>query len=129
MHTTLRNNADDTQRTALIVDYDPWERSFTADVLTGQGYLVLRASNGASGLRLAEQNPCDVILLAQSLPEMSGPEVLRRLKSAVATRGIPVIVLGVSTDGPGFAAEGSVPKPLQELRVTSEVGRVVEIHK
>jgi response regulator RpfG family c-di-GMP phosphodiesterase len=128
MQTSVRNNEDDIQPTALIVDYDPWARSFAADVLTDQGYMVLRASNGASALRLAEQNPCDVILLAQSLPEMSGPEVLRQLKSALATREIPVIVLGAST-GTAFSAEGSVPKPLQELRVTSEVGRLVPIHK
>jgi CheY-like chemotaxis protein len=129
MQTTVHNHEDDTQRTALIVDYDPWERSFTADVLTGQGYLVLRASNGASGLRLAEQNSCDVILLAHALPEMSGPEVLRRLRATDATREIPVIVLGVTTGAQAFTAEGCVPIPLQELRVRSEVGRVVEFHK
>jgi twitching motility two-component system response regulator PilH len=128
MQTTARND-DETPRTALIVDYDPWERCFTADVLTGQGYEVLRASNGASGLRLAEQNPCDVILLALSLPEMSGPEVLLHLKAADATREVPVIVLGVSPDGEGFTAEGCVPKPLERLRMTSEVGRVVDFQK
>ncbi len=91
---TVRDH--ETPRTALIVAYDRWARWHTAEMLVDQGYLVLGASNGPSGLRLAEQNACDVILLAQSLPEMSGAEVLRQLKAADSTREVPVIMLDVS---------------------------------
>src|SRR5581483_10568870 len=84
---------NDTRRTALIVDYNRWERRCTADFLAEQGYVVLDASNGASGLRLAEQNACDIILLAPSLPEMSGDEVLEQLKALDSTREVPVIML------------------------------------
>jgi CheY-like chemotaxis protein len=83
---------DQTPRTALIVEYDRWERWCTAELLAGQGYLVLGASNGASGLRMAEQNACDVILLAPLLPEMSVSEVLQQLRATDATREIPVII-------------------------------------
>jgi response regulator RpfG family c-di-GMP phosphodiesterase len=85
---------DETRRTALVVDYNRWQRWCTAEILLEQGYMVLDASNGASGLRLAEQNACDVILLAASLPEMSGDEVLQHLKAADSTREVPVIMLG-----------------------------------
>jgi CheY-like chemotaxis protein len=116
----------DSQRTALVVDYDPWERWFATKVLAGEGYQVLGASNGASGLRLAQQHPCDVILLDLALPELPGPDLLQQLRATKATREIPVIVLGSTADGPVCYAEGYVPKPLDELRVVNEVGRALD---
>src|SRR5216684_8521078 len=121
MHTT----EPDARRTALVVDYDPWERSFTTEVLAGQGYLVVGASNGASGLRWAEQHECDIILLDLALPELSGSEFLQQLKATETTREIPVIVLSSEPRGATCAAEGCVPKPLEETRMMSEVGRVL----
>jgi CheY-like chemotaxis protein len=121
----MQTTEPDARRTALVVDYDPWERSFTTEVLAGQGYEVVGASNGASGLRMAEQHHCDIILLDLALPELSGPEFLRQLKAAETTREIPVIVLGSEQRAATCAAEGCVPKPLEETRMMSEVGRVL----
>jgi CheY-like chemotaxis protein len=121
----MQTTASDTRQTALVVDYDPWERWFTTEVLTEQGYAVLGASNGVSGLRLAEQHPCDVILLDLALPELPGAELLRQLKASDTTREIPVILLGASRESPTYLAEGCVPRPLEDVRVTSEVGRVL----
>src|SRR5258708_1291889 len=113
----------DAQRTALVVDYDTWERWFTTEVLVGQGYEVVGASNGASGLRLVERHQCDVILLDLSLPELAGLDFLQELKAMESTREIPVIFLGASPDRPPDAAEGCVPRPLEKARVMTEVGR------
>jgi CheY-like chemotaxis protein len=111
------------------VDYDPWERWFATEVLSGQGYSVLGASNGVSGLRLAEQYSCDVILLDLALPELPGTEFLRQLKASASTREIPVILLGTAADAAAtFPADGRVPRPLEDVRVTSEVGRVLARH-
>ncbi|TME39409.1 MAG: response regulator [Chloroflexi bacterium] len=117
MHTSHK------QRTALVVDYDPWERWFTTDVLCGLGYTVVNASNGATGLRLLEHYECDVILVDVSLPELGGPEFLRQLEVMDSTRGIPLILLGTSPEGQPAPAEGCVPKPLERVRVITEVGR------
>jgi response regulator RpfG family c-di-GMP phosphodiesterase len=95
MHT---GRDDGPRRTALIVDYDRWNRWWATELLNDRGYAVLDASNGASGLRMAQQNACDVILLAVSLPEMSGPEVLRQLKATAVTRTVPVILLDPRVD-------------------------------
>jgi two-component system, sensor histidine kinase and response regulator len=89
---------DRIRRTALIIDHDVWERSHATKLLSDEGYDVLGASNGISGLRLAEQNVCDVILLASSLPELSGSEVLRQLKATAATREVHVVMLGGPSD-------------------------------
>jgi CheY-like chemotaxis protein len=113
----------DSRRTALVVDHDIWERWLTTEVLVGQGYAVLGASNGASGLRLVEQHQCDVILLDLALPELPGPEFLQQLKATDRTREIPVIVLGASPDDRPGTAEGCVPRPLEQVRVMTEVAR------
>jgi CheY-like chemotaxis protein len=114
----------DVQRTALVVDYDAWERSFAMDVLSNQGYSALGASNGASGLRLAEHNACDVILLDFALPELSGPEVLYQLKQREATRDIPVVLLGGPDHALECPIEGRLPRPLTRQEVMLEVERV-----
>ena len=97
-------------RTALIVEYDLWDRWFATHLLVSQDYDVVSASNGASALRLAQQHPCDVILIGLALPEIAGPELLRQLRINAATREIPVIVLG---------------KPVNETQVVTELGRVL----
>ena len=111
------------QRTALVVDYDTWERWFTTDVLGDLGYTVVAASNGATGLRLLELYQCDIILVDVSLPELAGPEFLRQLKVMDGVCSIPVIVLGTPPEGQLAAAEGCVPKPLERGRVITEVDR------
>jgi len=115
----------DLQRIALVVDHDMWERWLTTEMLVGQGYAVLGASNGASGLRLVEQHQCDVILLDLALPELPGLELLQQLKVMDRTREIPVIVLGASPDEQPGTAEGCVPRPLEQARVMTEVARCV----
>lgn len=57
------------------------------------GYTIIVATDGASGVQLAEEQHPDVILMDMSLPVMDGWEATRLLKSADATRNIPIIGL------------------------------------
>ena len=54
---------------------------------------MMTAQDGKSGLALARATEPDLILLDLHLPEMSGLEVLDRLKRSAITRDIPVIVV------------------------------------
>ena len=59
--------------------------------LTHEGYTVAKAHDGRSGLELAqEKNRWDLVVLDIMLPELSGLEVLRRLRR---TSDVPVILL------------------------------------
>ena len=69
---------------------------------------LLTAMQGAPGLELARQHRPDLILLDLHLPDMDGPEVLRRLQSEAATRHIPIVV--VSAD----ATPGQIQRLLGE---------------
>ncbi len=57
------------------------------------GITLMPAMQGSVGLDLARQHRPDVILLDINLPDISGREVLARLKDSPLTAGIPVIVL------------------------------------
>ena len=57
------------------------------------GYEVLTASSGEEGIRMAEEQLPDLILLDIMMPKMKGREVCTRLKSNPETQGIPVIFL------------------------------------
>ena len=61
--------------------------------LSRQGFDVLIARDGASGVEMAKAERPDLILMDLGLPVMDGWEASRRLKSDDATRYIPVIAL------------------------------------
>jgi CheY-like chemotaxis protein len=77
----------------LLIDDSRTIRWENQRALEEAGYDVVCAEDGESALRIAQQESVDLILLDLMLPRMTGTEVLRRLKSAVATADIPVIVL------------------------------------
>ncbi|EDY18511.1 multi-sensor hybrid histidine kinase [Chthoniobacter flavus Ellin428] len=66
-------------------------------------YRLITATLGNTGLELARSQQPDLILLDLNLPDMTGDEVLHRLKSDAAVRHIPVIM--VSADAMGERIE------------------------
>jgi two-component system KDP operon response regulator KdpE len=105
----------------LVVDDEPPIRRFLRASLGAQGYHVLEAENGSTGLDLIGRNPPDVIVLDLGLPGIDGVEVIRRLRHQGST--VPIIVLSSRTDEPGkvqaldFGADDYVTKPfgMEEL--------------
>jgi len=92
-------------------------------------YRLLTAMQGGLGLDLAREHYPDLILLDLNLPDMSGDEVLRRLKNDPNMRRIPVIM--VSADAMGdrieqilaLGATGYLTKPYRVsefLRILAE---------
>ncbi|MFH1451229.1 MAG: response regulator [bacterium] len=61
--------------------------------LSQEGYEVISALDGEIGLRFAEKDKPDMILLDLILPKMNGFEVLQKLKENEETQKIPVLVL------------------------------------
>jgi two-component system cell cycle response regulator DivK len=61
--------------------------------LERKGIEVIVATDGEAGIAAAERERPDLILMDLSLPVIDGWEAARRLKSAPATRAIPIIAL------------------------------------
>lgn len=85
----------------LIVDDEPQIRRLLTVTLEANGYRVLSAVSGQEGLVLAAQYQPALIILDIGLPDLSGQEVLQRLREWNSS---PVIVLSVRDDEKGKVA-------------------------
>lgn len=74
----------------LVIDDEPQIHRFLRAILAASGYAMERADNGTEGLRLAKSRVPDCVLLDLALPDLSGHEVLARLR---VSSPVPVIVL------------------------------------
>ena len=76
----------------FIEDESALQKTF-GEILKQEGYEMISALDGETGLRLAKSEKPDLILLDLILPKMHGFEVLKKLKEDKETKDIPVIVL------------------------------------
>jgi len=77
----------------LVVDDDPVVHWVLRRFLEGTGSELIRANNGREALELAKRDVPQLIILDVMMPDMGGFTVLRQLKTAEATKDIPVVVL------------------------------------
>lgn len=79
----------------LVVDDEPAIRNLLKTNLEANSYQVELAENGIDGIRLVGEFHPHAMILDLGLPDISGLEVLKRLRSWTA---VPVIVLTVTDD-------------------------------
>ena len=91
----------------LLVDDDPSDRTFWADVLQHHGCVVRQADNGGDALKMAADEPYDCVLLDVMIPDEDGFAVCEGLRKLVQA---PIIFLSSLTESDkqlkGFAAGG-----------------------
>lgn len=80
-------------RTILVVDDNLDSTMILRSILETQGFTVRVANSGAEALALLTREVPQVILLDVMMPEMSGLEVLERIKTTHATSKVPVIMV------------------------------------
>jgi two-component system KDP operon response regulator KdpE len=76
--------------TVLIIEDDPQIQRFLIAALESHDYEPVSADNGADGLRLATTRQPDLVIVDLGLPDMSGLDVIKRLREWF---GKPIIVL------------------------------------
>jgi CheY-like chemotaxis protein len=77
----------------LIIEDDGFLASIYAQKLDVEGFDVVFATNGEDGLKLAEKDHPDLILLDLLMPKMDGFEFLEKAKGDAGLKDIPVLVL------------------------------------
>lgn len=82
----------------LIVEDEPAQREVLAYNLEAQGFAVRQADNGEEALLMVAEEVPDLIVLDWMLPNVSGIEVCRRLKTRAETRGLPIIMLSARSE-------------------------------
>jgi len=77
----------------LLVEDNEMNRDMLSRRLERKGYAVVCAVDGEEGVRKAEAEGPDLILMDMSLPVLDGWEATRRIKASEQTRSIPLIAL------------------------------------
>jgi CheY-like chemotaxis protein len=118
-------------QTVLVVDDDPVVHWVLRRLLEGMGYQLARANNGREALALAARDLPQLIILDVLMPEMGGLTVLRQLKEAEATKGIPVIVLTslaqrtTQLEAAGSGADYFLSKPFTEAQLMTALRQLL----
>ena len=120
------------ERTILIVDDEADIREVAAMSLeTVCGWNVLQARSGAEGIRIAQADHPDVILLDVMMPDMDGPKTLQALRADTTVASIPVIFLTAkvqSSDRKRFADMGVsavLSKPFDPLLLGDQIAEAL----
>ncbi|HYM29686.1 MAG TPA: response regulator [Candidatus Cybelea sp.] len=108
----------------LVIDDEAAIRRLLRTGLTAEGYRVIEAETGASGIEAASRDKPDLVVLDLGLPDLDGSEVLRQIRR---TSLMPVVVLSVRNDEKGkvsaldLGADDYVTKPFSMDELTARL--------
>ena len=80
-------------RKILQINSNPTDRQWLSQVLAGAGYAVIEAADGLTGIKLAEAERPDLILIELDLPGLNGYETSTHLKGIPDLSDTPVLAL------------------------------------
>jgi DNA-binding response OmpR family regulator len=106
------------RRTILVVDDEDDIRAVVRQMLAADGYLVLDAGDPNQALRLAAQQPVDLLLTDVVMPLMRGTELAQRLLAVVPTAKVLLMsaykVAEITASGHPFLAKPFTPEMLRD---------------
>ena len=121
--------------TILIVDDNPANLSVLTDYLEDNGFEIMAARDGKTGLEMAHLAQPDIILLDVMMPGIDGFETCRRFKASDTTKEIPVIFMTALTSledkVKGFEVGGVdyITKPIQQEEVLARIATHLRIRE
>ncbi len=79
----------------LVIEDNPANLKLVNDILTVEGYEVLKATEGEAGLQILREMAQEIglVLLDLKLPDISGIEVIKKIKADKNTEKVPVVVV------------------------------------
>jgi len=89
---TLKDALEIDMPKVLVVDDDPDAVELVASMIGPVGFEVIRAYGGEEGISKSFSEHPDVLILDLMMPDVSGFDVVSRLKTDPATRNIPIII-------------------------------------
>ena len=115
----------------LTVDDSASVRVAIRIALSGAGYTVAEAENGAEGVRKADANAFDLIVTDLNMPVMDGLTMIETLRRNPAHAGVPIIFLTTESDE-GKKAEAKqsgatawITKPFKQDQLLAVVKKVL----
>jgi two-component system cell cycle response regulator DivK len=111
----------------LIVEDQEDNRTILRDVLNTVGYHLIEALNGEDGVRLAQSERPDLILMDIQLPQMDGYEATRQIKRIAELKMIPIIAVtsyalsGDEAKARAAGCDGYIAKPFSPRELLAKV--------
>ena len=115
----------------LLVEDEPEFRLALRTRLEANGYDIIEAEDGATGLNTARHQNPDLIILDVMLPKMDGFKVARLLKFDVKYKNIPLMMLTVMSQasdrkmGQAVGADAYLTKPCQPQELLDTISTLV----
>jgi two-component system, OmpR family, phosphate regulon response regulator PhoB len=115
----------------LIIEDDASFMRYLNHILEREGYEVIGATNGLTGLRKAREENPSLLILDVMLPGLDGFEVCHRLRAEASTNGLPIIMLsakGQDTDkttGLKVGANEFYAKPVDRVLLLNKLKELV----
>lgn len=91
--TATENATSENGKTILIVEDNELNMKLFNDLLEANGYTVIQTKDGRNVLELAREHSPNLILMDIQLPEVSGLDVTKWLKSDEDLKSIPVVAV------------------------------------
>ena len=111
----------------LIADDEPNQLELMSYNLKKAGYSIIRAENGEDALLKVEDLKPDLVILDWMMPNMSGIDVCKTLRSKKETKRIPIIILSARSEegdkslGLDTGADDYISKPFSPIELLSRV--------
>ena len=111
----------------LIVEDQEDNRTILRDVLSTVGYELIEALNGEDGVKLAQNERPDLILMDIQLPKMDGYEATQQIKSIAELKTIPIIAVtsyalsGDEAKARAAGCDGYIAKPFSPRELLAMV--------
>lgn len=121
-------------RTILVIEDEEPVRINITELLELEGFNVLEADNGRTGLRLAQTHIPDLIISDANMPELDGYELLSALRKNQKTSAIPFIFLTARTkkidmrEGMRLGADDYLTKPFTLNELMHAINSRLERH-
>lgn len=122
--------------TILHVDDNETNRYVVTRILQNVGFTVIEAATGTAGLESIAKNQPDLVVLDVQLPDLSGFQVCRQIKSNPKTTFIPVLHLSASfvqsqdkAEGLDSGADAYLAQPVEPIELIATVRSLLRIRR
>ena len=115
----------------LLVDDEPAQLELLRYNLEKAGFETIQADNGRAAILLAEEHELDLVVLDWMMPEASGIDVCRELRSNSRTRLLPIIMVSARGEegdrslGLDSGADDYIAKPFSPRELIARVKAVL----
>ena len=115
----------------LAVDDSPSMRDMVRIALSGAGFQVTQAADGAEALEIARNDSFDLVLSDVNMPRMDGISLIRALRAEANYKHTPILMLTTESsadrkrEGKDAGATGWIVKPFDPDQLVATMQRVL----